>query len=99
MTTATTCYPIVATEAVSALARKALQIQDACNPRAVARFLVECQDTFRDGGHDHCHQHPVTLAVLNKLNHLAHLEQSRTECFTACGDLADGRDIDWPITP
>jgi hypothetical protein len=97
---------IKATDTVKALAAKANMIQDACNSRAVARFLLEVQDHFAKDtsetgqkftGGDMAAQNPVSVAVLNKLNHLAGLEQSKTDCFVAVLDLADGKDVDWPI--
>lgn len=93
-----------ATEKVRQLAQKASDIQDACNSRAVARFLIEVQDYFSEPGQgqQYCGsamaaQNPVSVAVLNKLNHLAGLEQSRERCFDAVMDLAEGKDVDWEI--
>jgi hypothetical protein len=96
---------IKATDDVKTLAAKATEIQDACNPLAVANFLLTVQRHFLDGrehgqqcgGSDIAIQNPVALAVLNKLNHLAELDQSRTECFTACMDLAEGEDVEWEV--
>jgi hypothetical protein len=92
---------IVATDAVRKLAQKAMDIQDACNPRGVQNFLKEVMDHFASGGNgqsmhgsDICVQNPVSLAVLNKLNDLAGLDQSKTTCFMVCMDLADGIDCD-----
>ena len=72
---------IAATEAVRQLAQKAIDIQDASNPR----------------GSDMCVQNPISIAVLNKLNDLAGLEQSRTECFSVCMELAAGNDQEWEV--
>lgn len=97
---------IKATDTVKKLAAKASQIQDACNSRAVARFLMEvqehfCEDTSKTGqpqcGSDMAARNPVSIAVLNKLNHLAGLEQSRVDCFSAIMDLAEGKDVEWDI--
>lgn len=94
------------TETVRKLAAKANQIQDACNSRAVARFLIEVQDHFSDDkesndkgycGGDMAAQNPISIAVLNKLNDLAGLEQTRTDCFVAILDLAEGKEIQWEI--
>mgnify|MGYP001279382422 FL=1 len=91
---------IKATETVRSLAAKADQIQNASNALAVAHFLIEVQQHFLkdDNGQDHrgsdmAAKNPVALSVLNKLNHLAGLKQSRTDCFTANLDLAEGRDV------
>ena len=86
---------IQADEQTQALAKKALEIQDACNPYPVANFLLECIKAF--GGHDRGLQHPVTLCVLNKLNHLAQLTQSRSLCFDRADDLAKGIDVEWGV--
>ena len=48
-------------------------------------------------GSDMAAQNPISIAVLNKLNHLAGLDQSRVECFGAILDLADGTDVEWEI--
>ena len=94
---------IKATDEVQKLAEKAMAIQDACNPLPVANFLIECQQHFRNNnGQEHwgsCMglQNPISLAVLNKLNSLARLEQTRTDCFSACMDLQNGRDVPWYI--
>lgn len=96
---------IKATDEVKKLAAKASEIQDACNPLAVTNFLLTLQRHFLDGrehgqdysGSDFALQNPVAVAVLNKLNHLADTEQSKTECFTACMDLAEGKDVEWEI--
>ena len=96
---------IKATDEVKKLAAKAWEIQDASNPLAVANFLLTVQRHFLDGrehgqqcgGSNFAIQNPVALTVLNKLNHLAELEQSRTECFTACMDLAEGKDVEWEV--
>jgi len=95
---------VKATDEVKAMAEKALAIQDACNPLPVINFLLEVEKHFRSAdngqdsyGTDMGHQNPISLAVLNKLNDLARLDQTRTDCFTACHDLQEGRDVDWPI--
>ena len=95
---------MVARFLVRRLAKKAFDIQDACNSRAVARFLTEVQDHFSEVGQGQqfcgssmAAQNPVSIAVLNKLNHLAGLEQSRERCFDAIMDLAEGKDVDWEI--
>lgn len=94
------------TPEVKALAQKALDIQSACNGLAVTHFLTEVQRFFRNDrttnkqnycGGDLGNQNPVTVAILNKLNDLALLEQSRTECFTYLYDLVDGKEVSWEI--
>ncbi|NLS97533.1 MAG: hypothetical protein GXX96_35790 [Planctomycetaceae bacterium] len=102
---ATKRVSIKATDEARKLAAKATEIQDACNPLAVTNFLLTVLRHFLDGrehgqeysGSDFALQNPVSIAVLNKLNHLADTEQSKTECFTACMDLADGRDVEWEV--
>jgi len=96
---------IKATEEARRLARLALDVQDACNPVPLCSLLLETQKHFRVGhihgqefgGTDIGLQNPVSLSLLNKLNDLAGLGQSRTECFTACQELADGNDVHWSV--
>lgn len=95
---------IKATKAVQKMAADALDIQDASNPLPILHFLLEVEKHFRDSesgqyqyGTDMGHQNPLAIAVLNKLNDLADMDQTRTDCFTALVDLKEGRDVDWPI--
>lgn len=94
---------IKATEAVKEFAKKAMEIQEACNPLPIIAFLLEVQQHFCNAmdqdrqGTDMGHQNPIALSVLNKLNDLAQLDQTRTDCFTACYDLQEGRDVAWSI--
>jgi hypothetical protein len=94
---------IKATEAVQKWASDAMQIQDACNARAVTNFLAKVMDYFSDvtsnghGGLDIAAQNPITVAIINKLCHLAQMEQSLTPSFDACGELAAGRNVEWTI--
>ena len=97
---------IKATETVQELAQKALDIQDAANGLAVANFLIEVQRHFREwpngqeqAGSEMSVQNPVSVAVLNKLNHLAAVDQDRTDCFDACEELARGEDVEWQLRP
>lgn len=94
------------TETVRKLAEKANRIQDACNSRAVAHFLLEVQEHFSDAkdtnaqsycGGDMAAQNPISIAVLNKLNDLAGLSQDRTDCFVAILDLAEGKEVQWEV--
>lgn len=72
---------IIASPKVATLARTALELQDACNGRAVARTLTEVMDYFcsrecqNSGqeliGTDLANQNPITCAILNKLMDLA----------------------------
>jgi hypothetical protein len=98
---------IKATPAVIAMATKAIQIQDACNPRPVAAFLIEVMDHFRgkfgesngqeEVGTAMSIQNPISVSLLNKLNDLARLEQSKAECFVCCLDLSEGKDVIWEL--
>jgi hypothetical protein len=102
---------IVATEAVRQLAQKAIDIQDASNPRGVQNYLKDVMAHFSESGSrmgltwngqkycgsDMCIQNPISIAVMNKLNDLAGLEQSRTECFSVCMELAAGNDQEWEV--
>jgi len=82
-------------ETIQRLASQAMEIQDACNVVAVSNFLVQVTSTLLsyDRGGDWVREHPITRAVINKLNHLAGLEQSRTECFSYCLELERGNPI------
>jgi len=95
---------IAATEAVRQLAQKAIDIQDASNPRGVQNYLKDVMAHFCESGNgqkfcgsDMCVQNPISIAVLNKLNDLAGLKQSRTECFSVCMELAAGTDQEWEV--
>jgi hypothetical protein len=104
---ATETVTIKATEKLQALAKTACEIQDAANPLAIVRFLDEVirywYDAVSDGqkycGSDISLQNPVTVAVLNKLESLAHMEQSAPNgagsiYFVKCMDLAEGQDVE-----
>jgi hypothetical protein len=95
---------IVATEQVKKLAQKAMDIQSASNPRAVANLLSETMSHFCDTGNgqktwgsDLALQNPVSLAFLNKLNDLAGCEQSKTDCFCHCMDLTEGKNVNCDV--
>lgn len=66
--------------------RLALEIQDACNPVAVANALADMATQMSRSGLDHptIADHVAFAAVVNKLCHLAGMEQSRLDCFEAC---------------
>jgi len=104
---------IVATEKMQKLAQTAVEIQDASNPVAVANELVKSmkywtgivdsplQDGQKYCGSDMAAQNPVTAAILNKLEHLAHMEQSSPHGdvlhYHKCIDLAEGKDVEVEI--
>jgi hypothetical protein len=79
------------------LATQALEIQDACNLVAVAGLLGRVTSQLlrhpESSGSEWVRYCPVTRALLNKLNDLALLEQSRTECFTQCMSLRDAEPV------
>lgn len=56
-------------ETVARLAKKAVQVQDACNPIAVAGLLHQSMLELSRAGFDHpgVAGHPVTIAILDKL--------------------------------
>jgi len=93
----------IANEKTQELARKALGIQDACNGRAIARFLVETMDFFAEEksgqegyGTRIANTNPITLIVLDKLCDLGRKDRNWDPySFEACQDLADGKDIDY----
>lgn len=96
---------IKATDEVKRLAETALMIQDASNPRAVARVLIEIQDHFSEDnngqdtrGSDFCHQNPPALLVLDKLASLANVRMDIPfDTVSKCGQLARGENVDTEI--
>ena len=73
------------------LARKAVQVQDACNPIAVAGLLHQCFLELSRAGFDHqaVSAHPVIIAVLDKLVSLCDYNSesiftSHSACDTLC---------------
>ena len=104
---------IVATEKMRKLAQTAVELQDASNPVAVANELLKSmkywtsavESPIQDGqkycGSDMAAQNPVSALILNKLEHLAHMQQSSPHGDvlhnTKCMDLAEGEDVEVEI--
>lgn len=75
-------------------ARKALLVQDACNPRGVARLLVEVIDRACEHDSDGVQEDPATILVLDKLCSLARYRDDMTlysKAYAACKELQKGR--------
>jgi hypothetical protein len=96
---------IIATDIVKGLAQQALDIQDACNIRGVTSFFQEVQAHFSDlsngqnkHGGDVVAQNPVGGLILNKICHLAHHRQDKSNTLTdACTRLSLGHNVKWDI--
>lgn len=61
-------------QSIAAICQQALDIQDACNPRAVARFYVQMTDALAELGirdTDAICNHPATVLVSHKLADLS----------------------------
>lgn len=96
---------VTATAKMRALAQEALDVQNAVNIVAVAgafhRALLEIAHSQQNkvGGNYTC-WHPVTRLWIDKLEHLAHMEQSSTNAdYMRVADLAEGKDIEFEIVP
>lgn len=96
---------IKATPKLQNLAQLTVDIQDACNMAAVANHLVQVLNYFGQGlsdgqlctGSEFASQNPVTISVINKLEHLSGLVQSKPMAFIGCINLAQGEDVEWEI--
>jgi hypothetical protein len=93
---------VVADETMQRLAKRALEVQDACNlcgvAQAFARDQLELSRSSQSTGTAWRNQHPITLLWLDKLCHLSGYPQASfsrqgTDVFTGAADLADGKDI------
>ena len=102
---------IEASQITEKAAKMAIECQDACNGRAVLASLLRNLDVMREArevtGGDESNQHPVVIAVLDKL---ASLARSQSMCFdfgtkrigdahNACERLASGESVEWTIYP
>ena len=97
-------------EATRKAAQFAVDVQDACNGRAVIAALVRHLDEMtaseRSINGDVRNQHPVLIAVLDKMASLAKI-QSLSGCegdrimaaHEACQCLAQGEQVEWDIHP
>jgi hypothetical protein len=101
---------IKSTEVVQQAAKMAVEVQNACNGRAILGALLNHRDVMQSESRmdtDVANQHPVTIAVLDKLASLA-----RTQTFSvgfgadrilaahsACERLAAGESVEWEICP
>jgi hypothetical protein len=74
------------------LARKAVQIQDACNPIAVAGHLHQTFLALSREGLDHqaVSSHPITIAVLDKLVSLCdYSTDAALDAHSLCDTLSE----------
>lgn len=84
-------------QSLAAICQQAIDIQDACNPRAVARFYVRITDLLADEhnirGTDELRKHPAVVLTAHKL---ADLSQSASlschayyEAYTAATQIIE----------
>lgn len=84
------------------LALTAVQIQDASNLTPVVGFLHKVCIDLRATGLDSngVRNHPITLAVLNKINSMCIKSDEHMYCefycHANCEYLAEGHDAQWP---
>jgi hypothetical protein len=100
---------IEATPEIMAIAKTAYDIQDACNPIPVATVLVDAQKILRKYGEIYFHdderisitnfgiQNPICCIILDKLNSMARMTQSRPEGYWAVIDLLEGKSVTWDL--
>ena len=82
--------------ALQAIAKDAIQVQDACNLSGVAQLLTKATKVLweevnagRGNGTDFVNTHPVTKLIVNKLSWLAGSESGYLEAHDSCMDLAN----------
>jgi len=88
MTTATATLPT--SEADCRYVRFALEVQDACNLRAIVASWVRELDAARAAGiyGDELDHHPATRAFISKLNQLSGLtDETEGAAFDQCFDI------------
>ncbi len=105
-----TIIKITPNEATQRAADFACQIQDACNSRAILASLLRHLDEMRAADDavvgDLRNQHPVLIAVLDKLASLANVQNISgdegnriIDAHVACDRLRSGKDVEWEIFP
>jgi hypothetical protein len=91
------------TEKVQQLAGKAMDIQDACNPYPVTKFLMEVQDHFRGDTEQESRGtamsigNPISQALIGKLCSMSRIPSSESDCYGACIELRAGNEVSWEI--
>ena len=105
-----TIVKIVPDEATQRAADFACQVQDACNGRAILASLLRHLDAIRAGDDavvgDLRNQHPVLIAVIDKLASLARTQNISgdegnriVDAHSACDRLRRGEAVDWELFP
>jgi|SaaInlV_130m_DNA_2_1039683.scaffolds.fasta_scaffold59934_2 hypothetical protein len=95
-------YKITPDETLKKLAQDAVDVQDACNGTAVSGLLNRTMSALmKEGkGSDYVNQHPITQAIIDKLQSLAKMPQSGTSMFHIhCMELAEGNSVVVNIVP
>lgn len=97
-------------EATKRAADFAVSVQDACNGRAILASLLRHMDEMRAADDafvgDLRNQHPVLVAVLDKLASLANVQNISgdvgnriIDAHVACDRLRQGFDVEWKVYP
>ena len=103
-----TIVKIMPNEAIKKAAEFACEVQDGCNGRAILASLLRHLDQMRaeNMGTDLTNQHPVTIAVVDKLSSLAVVQDLSGEAsdrirsaHAACDRLRQGLEIEWEVLP
>lgn len=89
-------------KATKEAAEFAVEVQNACNGTAILNHLVRHLKAMPNLDGDRKNQHPVVIAVLDKMASLAHTQDCNErviDAHIACGELAKGNEVDWKIYP
>ena len=67
------------------LYKDALDVQDACNLRAIARLLVKAADAAADAdGTDASYCDPAVVLIVNKIESLVHSDERFSAAYDEC---------------
>jgi hypothetical protein len=63
----------------------AMQVQDACNPKAVARLLVETMDIVSQTHNcgNQVQNHPAVIALIDKLSSMSGIQNNHSKIMDA----------------
>ena len=77
---------------MSSIYRDAIEVQDACNLRAIARLLVRAADMAADaGGTAASYSDPAVVLIVNKIESLVHSNQRFSAAYDECEKHSDLR--------
>ena len=103
-----TVVKLIPNETTKKAAEFACEVQDGCNGRAILASLLRHLDAIRaeNFGTDLSNQHPVTIAVLDKLSSLARVQSYSgdegnriMDAHAACERLRQGLEVEWEVFP